>query len=77
MSFQTRRKIVRSKRRSSPSSLRSLSERLFDWRKRKDLSQSEAALKLQVSKRTLQEWEHGRAEPRHLARDAITAVIGK
>ena len=64
MSFQTRRKIVRRKRRSSASSMKSLSERLFDWRERNDLSQSEAALKLRVSKRTLQEWEHGRAEPR-------------
>jgi DNA-binding transcriptional regulator YiaG len=75
MSFQTRRKIVRRKRRSSALSMKSLSERLFDWRQRNDLSQSEAALKLRISKRTLQEWEHGRAEPRHLARDAIRAVI--
>jgi DNA-binding transcriptional regulator YiaG len=77
MSFQTRRKIVRRKRRSSASSMKSLSERLFDWRERNDLSQSEAALKLRVSKRTLQEWEHGRAEPRHLAMGAIAAVIGR
>jgi DNA-binding transcriptional regulator YiaG len=42
-----------------------------------DLSQSEAALKLRVSKRTLQEWEHGRAEPRHLAKAAIMAVISR
>ena len=77
MSFQTRRKIVRRKRRSSASSMKSLSERLFDWRERNDLSQSEAALKLRVSKRTLQEWEHGRTEPRHLAMDAIAAVIGR
>jgi DNA-binding transcriptional regulator YiaG len=76
MSFQTRRKIVRRQRRSSTASMKSLSERLFVWRKRKDLSQSEAALKLRVSKRTLQEWEQGRAEPRHLAREAITSVIG-
>jgi DNA-binding transcriptional regulator YiaG len=55
--------------------MKSLSERLFDWRQRNDLSQSEAALKLRISKRTLQEWEHGRAEPRHLAWDAIRAVI--
>ena len=63
MSFQTRRKIVRRKRRSSASLMKSLSKRLFDWRKRNDLSQSEAALKLRISKRTLQEWEQGRAEP--------------
>lgn len=77
MSFQTRRKIVRRKRRSSAASMKSLSEQLFVWRERNDLSQSEAALQLRVSKRTLQEWEQGRAEPRHLARDAITAVIGR
>jgi DNA-binding transcriptional regulator YiaG len=77
MSFQTRKRIVRRKRRSAAVSMKSLSERLFDWRKRNDLSQSEAALKLRVSKRTLQEWEHGRAEPHHLAREAIKAVIGQ
>ena len=77
MSFQTRRKSVRRKLRSAAASMKSLSERLCDWRERNDLSQSEAALKVRVSKRTLQEWEHGRAEPRHLARDAITAVIGR
>jgi DNA-binding transcriptional regulator YiaG len=75
MSFQTRHKIARGKRRSSAPAMKSLSEALVDWRERNDLSQSEAALKLRVSKRTLQEWEHGRAEPRHLARDAIRAVI--
>lgn len=77
MSFQTKRKIVRRPRRSSPSSRQSLSERLYDWRKRNDLSQSEAALKLKISKRTLQEWEHGRSEPRHLAMATITGVIGR
>jgi DNA-binding transcriptional regulator YiaG len=76
MSFQTRGRIVRRKRRSSASSVKSLSERLCEWRERNDLSQSEAAIKLRVSKRTLQEWEQGRAEPRHLAMDAIVAVIG-
>ena len=77
MSFQTRRRIVRRKRRSSASSVKSLSERLCEWRERNDLSQSEAAIKLRVSKRTSQEWEQGRAEPRHLAMDAIAAVIGR
>jgi DNA-binding transcriptional regulator YiaG len=43
-----------------------LSERLYAWRKRNDYSQSEAALKLQVSVRTLQEWEQGRALPHGL-----------
>ncbi|MBA2435498.1 MAG: helix-turn-helix transcriptional regulator [Chthoniobacterales bacterium] len=76
MSFQTKRKIIRDRRRSSDASRRSLSERLYDWRKKNDLSQSEAALKLKISKRTLQEWEHGRSEPRHLAMEAVGAVIG-
>ena len=31
-----------------------------EWRERNDLSQSEAAIKLRVSKRSLQEWEQGR-----------------
>jgi DNA-binding transcriptional regulator YiaG len=52
-----------------------LSERLYQWRKRNDFSQSEAALKLQVSTRTLQEWEQGRAQPRHLALEAVDALI--
>ena len=39
------------------------------------LSQSEAALKLQISKRTLQEWEQDRAAPRGLARTAIEKAI--
>ncbi len=56
MSFQTRHKIAPRKRRSSAASVRSLSERLYDWRRKNDLSQSEAALRLKVSKRTLQEW---------------------
>jgi DNA-binding transcriptional regulator YiaG len=44
------------------------------WRKRKNLSQSEAALRLKVSKRTLQEWEQRRAMPHGLARRAIHNV---
>src|SRR6267378_5506255 len=39
--------------------------RLRAWRERNNLSQSEAALKLQISKRTLQEWSKG--ELRHAA----------
>jgi len=49
--------------------------RLRTWRERNNLSQSEAALKLQVSKRTLQEWEQDRAAPRGLARTAIEKGI--
>ena len=55
----------------------SLGERLYGWRERCNLSQSEAALKLKVSKRTLQEWEQGRATPAHLALAALEGVIGQ
>ena len=49
--------------------------RLRAWRERNNLSQSDAALKLQISKRTLQEWEQDRAAPRGLARTAIEKAI--
>lgn len=54
----------------------SIGEKLYSWRKRCNLSQNEAALKLKVSKRTLQEWEQGRATPAHLAMAALEGVIG-
>jgi DNA-binding transcriptional regulator YiaG len=73
MSCRLRPTIARS--RSSSSIRKSLGERLYEWRKKNDFSQSEAALKLQISKRTLQEWEQGRAQPRHLALEAITKLI--
>lgn len=50
---------------------------LVAWRKRNKLSQSKAALKLKVSPRTLQEWEQGRATPRHLALDALREKIAR
>ncbi len=49
--------------------------RLREWRERENLSQSEAALRLRISKRTLQEWEQGRAGPHDLARSAVENVI--
>ena len=49
--------------------------KLRAWRERNNLSQSEAALKLQISKRTLQEWEQDRAAPRGFARTAIQKTI--
>jgi DNA-binding transcriptional regulator YiaG len=73
MSFQPRPQNGRARKRSSAT--KSLAERLYEWRRKKDFSQSEAAVKLQISKRTLQEWEQGRAEPRHLALDAINLLI--
>lgn len=48
-----------------------VSIRLRAWRKRHRLSQSGAAVKLRMSRRTLQEWEQGRAVPRGLALIAI------
>jgi DNA-binding transcriptional regulator YiaG len=77
MSFQTRQKIKRRRRPSGAGARKAFSERLCDWRQKNDLSQSEAAMKLRVSKRTLQEWEQGRAEPRHLALAAISAMIAR
>jgi DNA-binding transcriptional regulator YiaG len=61
--------------RSRASQPKPLGQRLYEWRKKNDFSQSEAALQLQISKRTLQEWEQGRAQPRHLALEAINAMI--
>jgi DNA-binding transcriptional regulator YiaG len=52
-----------------------LADRLYEWRKKNDLSQGEAALKLKISMRTLQEWEQGRAQPRGLALTAISDAI--
>jgi len=54
-----------------------ISNQLRRWRKRHKLSQSVAALKLNVSARTLQEWEQGRAVPRHLALAALRDEIGR
>jgi DNA-binding transcriptional regulator YiaG len=62
--------------RRSPQA-RSWQDRLYDWRKRNDFSQIDAAMKLQISPRTLQEWEQGRARPRHLALIAINKIISR
>lgn len=48
---------------------------LVNWRRRNKLSQSKAALKLKISPRTLQEWEQGRAAPRHLGLEALREKI--
>jgi len=53
----------------------SLGRRLRAWREGKNLSKSEAALKLQISKRTLQEREQDRSAPRGFARTAIEKMI--
>ncbi|PYL65699.1 MAG: hypothetical protein DMF25_02710 [Verrucomicrobia bacterium] len=54
-----------------------ISAQLRLWRKRHELSQPQAALRLRVSPRTLQEWEQGRAMPRHLALVALRDRIGR
>jgi DNA-binding transcriptional regulator YiaG len=78
MGFQSTKKSgAGRKARSAPFSMEGLGRRLRRWREKNDLSQSQAALKLRVSKRTLQEWEQGRAEPRHLAWETITAAISR
>lgn len=73
MSCRLRAPAKRKARRSSAPV--PFGERLYQWRKKKDFSQSEAASKLRISTRTLQEWERGRARPRHLALDAVAALI--
>jgi len=45
------------------------------WRHAHKLSQGNAALKLQISVRTLQEWEQGRAIPRGIALVALRKLI--
>jgi DNA-binding transcriptional regulator YiaG len=54
-----------------------ISAALRAWRGRHKLSQTKAALKLKVSPRTLQEWEQGRATPRHLALAALREKIAR
>lgn len=72
MSYGTRGQVRRSRARAV---VFNLSDELRAWRHKLNLSQSEAALKLQISKRTLQEWEQGRAEPEGLARIAIQKIF--
>ena len=71
MAFGTRPHHTRHQRLAP----QSLARRLRAWREGKNLSQSEAALKLQISKRTLQEWEQDRSAPRGFARTAIEKMI--
>jgi DNA-binding transcriptional regulator YiaG len=69
--FGTRSHHARQQRLASQSLARCLRAR----RERENLSQSEAALKLQISKRTLQEWEQAGAAPRGFARTAAEKAI--
>lgn len=52
-----------------------ISKKLKSWRQRLKLSQSQAAAKIGVPVRTLQEWEQDRQSPRGLARTALLAAI--
>ena len=72
MAYGTRGRVRRSR---SLAAVFNLSDELRAWRYKHNLSHSETALKLQVSKRTLQEWEQGRAEPEGLARIAIEKTV--
>ena len=73
MSCRLRSPATRKARRSSKPVM--FGQQLYEWRKKNDFSQSEAALQLGISTRTLQEWEQGRARPRHLALNAVEALI--
>jgi DNA-binding transcriptional regulator YiaG len=68
------RSPAKRKAKRSPARVK-FAERLYEWRKKNDFSQGEAASKLRISMRTLQEWEQGRARPRHLALDAVEALM--
>jgi DNA-binding transcriptional regulator YiaG len=72
MAYGTRGQLRRSRARAG---VFNLSDELRAWRHKHNLSQSEAALKLQISKRTLQEWEQERAAPEGLARAAIQKIV--
>ena len=53
----------------------SFADELKAWRRRKGLTQKEAAAHLGVEWRTYEGWEHGRFEPKHvgLIRRALDA----
>ena len=74
MPYGTRGKVRRSRSAAGGGGF-DFADALRSWRRKHNLSQSEAALKLQISKRTLQEWEQGRAEPEGLARIAIQKIV--
>ena len=72
MSYATRGQVRRSRSRAN---VFNFGDEMRAWRHKHNFSQSEAALKLQISKRTLQEWEQGRTEPEGLARIAILKIV--
>ena len=72
MPYGTRGQVRRSRSRAGGIDF---ADELRSWRHKHNLSQSEAALKLQISKRTLQEWEQRRAVPEGFARIAIENIV--
>jgi len=69
MSCRIRKRVSRASRADD------LARRLYEWRRKNDFSQSEAALKLKIPTRTLQEWEQNRARPQDLALTAVNHAI--
>jgi DNA-binding transcriptional regulator YiaG len=49
--------------------------RLLNWRTRRGWTRQESAAKLNVSARTLQEWEQGRRVPSEMARRGVFAKM--
>ena len=52
-----------------------IAARIQDARNRLNLSQSQAAAEWGISKRTLQQWEQNRCEPRGLYREKIESIL--
>gem|GEM_PF-893869 len=52
-------------------------EKLKNWRKRENLTQTQAAKTLGVSVRTLQNWEIARTKPASMAERLLLATIQK
>jgi DNA-binding transcriptional regulator YiaG len=62
-------------RRMSESEKQTFAELLLAWRTRHAWSREEAAAKLGVSYRTLQEWEQGRRVPSEMARFGVMSKM--
>jgi len=53
-----------------------IASRLAAWRKKRQITQRQAAEHLGISERTLQQWEQGRQSPRGLALRTLLSEIG-
>jgi DNA-binding transcriptional regulator YiaG len=65
------------RKKASRSRVLHLPDDLRAWRHARKLSQSQAALRLQISTRTLQEGEQGRAAPHGIAVMALRKLIAR